>query len=124
MSDKKTILLVEDDERIRTMANHMLNALGYEVLSAVDGLDGVEKYKLHQDAVDIVVLDMKMPNMNGLEACRAIKDINSAQAIVLATGCDEEEHSEEMSSLGVKRFLQKPFRVAELKQTLAQVLED
>ena len=72
-----TILVVDDEESIRKIAARLLQLFGYAVLLADDGLQGVEVFRVNQEKISAVILDMSMPNLNGLEALEEIRRIRS-----------------------------------------------
>jgi oxygen-independent coproporphyrinogen-3 oxidase len=82
------------------------------IFDAKDGQEGFELYKkqydLKKQQFDIVVSDIKMPNMNGVEMCKKIKEINENQIVVLLTAHDSNEHLKEAINVGVERFVVKP----------------
>ena len=117
------ILVVDDDELVRGMAKEVLQAVGYTVLTAVNGREGVDLYRQHQAAISAVLLDMAMPVMSGREAFIELKKINPAVKVLLASGFRKDNRVEEILHLGVKDFLQKPYTLASLASTIKQVIE-
>lgn len=70
-SSKKTILIIDDDYVVRKITERMVNSLGYSSICAVDGIDGLEKYR--NNTIDVVILDIVMPRMNGREVLHELK---------------------------------------------------
>ncbi|HIJ91419.1 MAG: PAS domain S-box protein [Desulfobulbaceae bacterium] len=116
------ILVVDDDELVRSMAEEVLEAVGYTVLTATNGQEGVEVYRLHQDKISAVLLDMAMPVMSGREAFLEMKKINPGVKVLLASGFRKDDRVEEILQLGVKDFLQKPYTITSLALALSKVM--
>ena len=116
---KGCILVVDDEEFIRTTAALMLESLGYEVLLATDGLEGLDIYSQHKDRIDLVLLDMIMPRMGGRACFKGIRALDPNARVVISSGYDKEEHIEELRQAGVQGFVRKPYRLAELARIVA-----
>ncbi len=116
------ILVVDDDELVRTMAKNILETVGYTVLIAEDGSIGVEKYRQHCADIKAVLLDMAMPVMSGRESFIEMKKINPEVKVLLASGFRKDERVEDILGLGVKDFLQKPYTIASLAVAIKKVI--
>lgn len=116
------ILVVDDDEIVRRVAENILQTVGYTVLTAKNGKDGVEKYQEVSASVVAVLLDMAMPVMSGREAFLEMKKINPEVKVLLASGFRKDERVEEILGLGVKDFLQKPYTLTSLAQAMKKVI--
>lgn len=117
-----TVLLVEDEEMMRGLAGFMLEHLGFTVLSAGDGFEAVELFRKHRDTIRCVLCDLSMPGMNGRETLEVLRRIAPGIPVILASGYTESHalsvgHPEQPWA-----FLQKPYRVAELKAALDALL--
>ncbi|MBU4396049.1 MAG: response regulator, partial [Proteobacteria bacterium] len=117
------VLVVDDDDIVRKMAEDILQSVGYTVLTAANGKDGVEMYRQHHGNIKVVLLDMVMPVMSGREAFMEMKKINPEVKVLLASGFRQDERVEDILELGVKSFLQKPYTITSLALTMKQVLE-
>ena len=117
-----TVLVVEDEPIIREVAEALLQDLGFDVLLAEDGLQGVDTFKVHQDKITAVILDLNMPNLNGEEAYKIIREIRPEVPILLASGYSEQETVRRFTDQGPARFLQKPFLAPELEARLRACL--
>ncbi len=104
---------------VRFSVEMMLHGLGFEVLTAVDGEEGVATFRRHLDAIRLVLLDVKMPRMGGEEALAEMRRIRSDVRVVLMTGYGEEEIFQGAKPSG---FLFKPFRVTDLKDKVREIL--
>lgn len=112
------ILLVDDQEPVRDVARDMLEALGYEVITASDGLEGVTRYRGMWRQIDLVVLDMVMPGMSGGDCYRRMKEINPDVRVVLSSGYSMEGAVQNVMSEGILAFIQKPYRMEELSRVV------
>jgi signal transduction histidine kinase/CheY-like chemotaxis protein len=112
------ILLVDDEEMVRTVATLMLQRLGFEVITATDGRDAVDLFTVRKDVIDAVVLDMTMPNMDGKEALERLRRIRPDIRVLMTSGFTAEDIAKEMGENGHNGFLQKPFNSAMLAEKL------
>ena len=117
-----TILYVDDEERIRTMAKVFLENLGYAVMLAKDGSDAVEQYVENQDKITAVISDMTMPRMTGRQMLFEILGTNPKAVVILASGYTNEGTREELIGLGAAEFIQKPYTIQILAEGLQQAL--
>lgn len=117
-----TILVVDDEEVLRNLAEQMLQILGYTVETADDGESALAYFKDHWQEVDLVVLDLMMPIMNGSDAYREMKSINPDVKVVLASGYSINGVAKELLAEGAQGFLQKPFNMAELSNMITTTL--
>ncbi len=116
------VLVVDDEDTVREILTEMLTSLGYEVRCAPDGREAVEYYREHASEIDLVVLDMTMPGMDGRECFEELKKINPDVKAVVATGHALDGAAQETIDAGALRFIHKPFIMAELADTLAKTL--
>ena len=112
------IMLVDDQESVREVAKDMLEALGYEVITAADGLEGVSRYRDLWREIDLVVLDMVMPNMSGGDCFRRMKEINPKARVVLSSGYSMDGTIQDVMKEGILAFIQKPYRMEELSRVV------
>lgn len=118
------ILLVDDEEMIRRMATTMLSSLGYQVQCASDGLDALEVYRNSADKIDLVILDMIMPHMNGPDCFRELKKFDPDVKAILSSGYSRDGAVQDVLDEGMLGFTQKPYRMRELAGLVASVLRD
>ncbi len=115
-----TVLVVDDEEVVRRMAKTALKRLGYSVLTAVNGREGLRLYREADGAVDAVLLDMTMPVMGGEEMLRRLLEINPGILVLAMSGFDESEAKSRFGA-GIAGFIQKPFTAAQLGAKIAAV---
>ncbi len=115
-----TILVVDDEEVVRRMAKTALKRIGYRVLTAVNGSEGLRLYRETAGAVDAVLLDMTMPVMGGEETLRRMLEINPGVPVLATSGFDENEAKSRFGA-GIAGFIQKPFTAAQLGAKIAAV---
>ena len=118
-----TVLLVDDEEVILEAGKDLLEAMGYLVLTAKDGKEAIEVYKKSRDVIDIVFLDMVMPNMGGGEAYDRMKEINPNIKVLLSSGYSIDGQATEILKRGCDGFIQKPFRMNELSEKIREILQ-
>lgn len=114
----RCVLVVDDETPVREMVRSVLESEGYRVLTAADGTEAVAVFARSPDAIDLVLMDLVMPVMNGVTATAAIRRIRPNVPVVVASGYAADSVLEETRQLGVTRFLAKPFEV----QTLLEVV--
>ena len=119
---EETILLVDDEEMILDIGEQMLEALGYDVLTAVSGLEAIEVYKNNQDDIDMIVLDMIMPGMSGGDVYDMLKSRNQDVKVLLASGYSIDGQATEILERGCSGFIQKPFDMRRLSTAIRRVL--
>jgi CheY-like chemotaxis protein len=122
LGERGLVLLVEDEPALRNMAKAMLGLLGWDVITACDGVEAVEVFQRHQDQIQCLLLDLSMPRMNGWETLAAVRAIRPAIPVILASGYDEArvmagDHPERPQA-----FLSKPCQMAQLKATLSRTM--
>ncbi len=119
----ETVLLVDDDEMMRNMAEALLTRLGFKVLSAVDGCEAVEVYEQFMNEISLVLCDLTMPRMDGWQTLSALRQRNPNLPAVLVSGHDESKASAgKRSDLLYQVFLHKPYLKAELVDALAKAM--
>jgi CheY-like chemotaxis protein len=116
------VLLIEDEEPVRNMARMMLTRLGYTVIEAKDGDEGLEIFKQHQDEIQCVISDLTMPRMDGWETIAALRQLSPDIPVILSSGYDEArvmayEHTEHPNA-----FLGKPYQLKSLGDTIRRAV--
>ena len=115
-----TILLVDDEEPIRITASAILSDLGYNVLCAADGKQGLQMFSEQRGQIDLVILDMIMPVCDGREVLNSLQEMGADVPVIIASGFDREDNNPVLQQPGVTGFLRKPFRRTQLAALVAQ----
>ena len=113
-----TILLVDDDERIRMIGRSMLERLGYTPILAADGREATAIYRQRHADILGVILDLTMPHMDGAETFRELHLINPEVRVVMSSGYDEQAVAQRFVGQGLAGFIQKPYRIAALGRVI------
>ena len=116
------MLVVDDEEIVRSLAKRMVEVAGFSVLTANDGEEAVRLYREHQNEIACVLLDLTMPKMDGEEAFRAIRQISPGVRVILSSGYSEESATGRFSGLGLAGFIQKPYQLDTMIATLRQAV--
>jgi len=117
-----TVLLVDDDEMVRSVAGRMIEKLGFEVRMAPDGRAALEVFAEHQQEIRCVLLDLTMPRMGGEETLQELRRIDPEVAVILSSGYDETEIAQRFAGKDLAGFIQKPYTAGDLAQKLAESL--
>jgi nitrogen-specific signal transduction histidine kinase/CheY-like chemotaxis protein len=118
----ETILLVDDEEAVIAVSKDMLEVLGYSVLVARSGREAIEVFEKHFRAIDLVILDVVMPDMGGEETLTRLRSIKPSVAVTLSSGYNMEGQVTRIMEQGCKSFIQKPFTIGVLSQKLREAL--
>jgi len=118
-----TILLVDDEALLLEVGSQLLGELGYTVLAAHGGGEAVEIYQEHGDFIDLVILDMIMPDMGGGETFDRLREINPGVRVLLSSGYSIDGRAQEIMTRGCDGFIQKPFSVEELSQKIREIVK-
>ena len=120
--DRGLILVVDDEAILRVTAKEMLEFLGYTVLSAADGREGLELFALHHADIDVVLLDMVMPVLSGRDCFLAMREIRADARIVITSGFLRDDDLTQLQAAGVSGCLRKPYRAKELGDLLKSIV--
>jgi len=118
------VLLVDDEHVVFEIADEMLKALGYTVRGAANGREALEVYEKEKGTIDLVILDMIMPEMGGGEVYDRLKEINPAVKVLLSSGYSIDGQAAEILQRGCNGFIQKPFDFGELSKKIREVLDE
>jgi len=117
-----TILLVDDEEMILEVGSQMLVKIGYTVLTADGGKSAIQAFKQSQDSIDMVILDMIMPDLGGGEVYHHLKQIDPDVRVMLSSGYSINGMATDILSQGCNGFIQKPFNLQELSTKIKNIL--
>ena len=119
----ETILLVDDEEAIIEVASEALEGAGYRTLMANCGEKALEMIELRQEKVDLVMLDLGMPGMGGMNCLRRLVQIRPGLKVIIASGYSDQRQVQETLSLGAACYINKPYRLADVVTRVREVLD-
>jgi CheY-like chemotaxis protein len=119
-----TVLLVDDEEMIIEVGQPMIERLGYHVFVASSGEAAIDVVQQRGDDIDLVILDLVMPGMDGGKTYDRIRDLRPAMPVILSSGYSLNGRVSEIMRRGCKGFIQKPFNISELSQLLRKILDE
>ncbi|MBC7965992.1 MAG: PAS domain S-box protein [Fuerstia sp.] len=119
-----TVLVVDDEESIRTIASHMLTSMGFTVLTAAHGLEGVEVFQSDPANVRLVLLDITMPHLDGPATLCEMQRIRHDVKVILSSGYNQPSVVNSFSGDGASAFIQKPYSFEDLRTVVRRALQD
>jgi len=119
----ETILLADDEAPLRQTSKHILESLGYRVLEASDGKEAVDVFSAHSDAIELLVLDVMMPRMGGVEAADRIHEMKPDMPLIFATGYDRKSLPNDAGELRNYLVLSKPFSIQMFSKGIRDLLD-
>jgi len=119
-----TVLLVDDEESVRSLGTRMLERIGFQTLVATNGQEALELYRVRGEDISLVLLDLTMPRMDGEEAFRQLRRINPEVRVVMTSGYTEMEVEPRFAGKRLYGFLQKPYTLDALTACLRDALSD
>ena len=115
----ETVLVIEDEELVQNTLRTMLTEFSYSVVMAGDGQEGVAAYKQHRHDVDLVILDLSLPQVTGSEVLKELRRIEPDVKVLIATGVATEDVDLE----GARQVIAKPFQVGDLVRSIREILD-
>lgn len=119
---KKTILIVEDEEKLRTTVSDFLKLYDYEIIEAKDGEVAIRKFEENINAIDLVLLDIMLPIYDGQEVLKKIREVSEVPVIMMTAKSGDYEQIKSFGN-GVDDYIKKPFMLALLKARVEAVLK-
>ncbi|NTW98991.1 MAG: PAS domain S-box protein [Geobacteraceae bacterium] len=113
-----TVLLVDDEETVIGIGSEMLKELGFDVLTAMNGREGLEVYKQNEDRISFIILDLTMPHMDGEQCFRELRQIKPDIKVIMSSGYNEQEVTQKFVGKGLSGFIQKPYKLSTLRSVL------
>ncbi len=120
----ETLLIVEDEEMLMMSLRMALVDKGYNIISAGDGLEAVNIYKKRMKEIGLVLTDLGLPKMGGMEECTQIKKLNPGARMIVATGYLDPEMKSEFLKAGIQHFLYKPYDLKKVLKEVREVLDE
>jgi len=122
LTGKATILVVDDEENVRDLIEDQLKLLGYKVILASEGQEAIKIYKERHREIDLILLDMIMPQLSGKETFFKLKKINPELKVLLVSGFSQDVKATEVLRQGAIGFIQKPFKIQDLSEIINKKL--
>ena len=116
------VLLVDDEDVIRSVCGDILEELGYEVITAEDGEDAITKYRSYSDKIDLVILDMMMPKLNGRQTFQTLRGINPEIKVLISSGYNDDQELADILQKNNTGTLQKPYKITDLSSKINELL--
>ncbi|MFC1812662.1 PAS domain S-box protein [Thermodesulfobacteriota bacterium] len=123
LTGSETILLVDDEDMVIEVGQQILATLGYNVLTARGGKDAINVFEKQPDRIDLVVLDMIMPDVGGGDAYDKMKAVNPDVKVLLSSGYSVDGQATEILERGCDGFIQKPFNIEQLSKKIREILD-
>jgi len=123
MGGSETILLVEDEEVLLDLGTKILTRAGYTVLKALDGVEALKVYEEHRDRIRLVILDLIMPRMGGLQFLKVLLETDPEARVLLASGYSSTGEIKDPKKFGAKGFIRKPYEAGTLMTAIRQALD-
>jgi len=120
----ETILIIDDEQYILNACKAMLNDMGYTVLTARGGEEAVGIFRHQWEDIDLVILDMIMPGMDGSETYQQLKKIDPGVKVLVSSGYSKSDIASEMLAMGCDEFIQKPFDTYKVSNKIRRLLDD
>jgi PAS domain S-box-containing protein len=118
-----TVLVVDDEDQVRDFCMAAVEFLGFPVISANDGIEALRIFREHANEINLVILDLTMPNMDGMSTFRELRHIRSDVRVILSSGYSEQYASGRFPGDKPAGFIQKPFTIQDIKDKIAQVMK-
>ncbi len=119
----ETILIVDDEKTLRQLLKTSLTKLGYEIITASDGIEALEIYQKEKDKIDLVILDLIMPKLSAKETFSKLKNINENVKVILTSGYALNESVKQLFSNGVIDFVKKPYNIPEIDSSIRKLID-
>jgi len=116
------VLVVDDEETVRTVAARMIERLGFDVVIAADGREAMDKFRTEPNRFAFVLLDLTMPHLDGEETFRQMRQLNPGVRVILTSGFNQQEAINRFTGKGLAGFVQKPFELTQLTQVIRSAI--
>ena len=119
----ETILVVDDEDSVRGVARELLGSINYKVLEAGDGVSAIDIFKANRVDVGLVILDVVMPRMGGVQAAEVIRSISPDMPIIFATGYDQDSVLDDVAGWDHIAVLSKPYRAVQISAEIRKLID-
>jgi PAS domain S-box-containing protein len=119
---KGSLMVVDDETVFHDILIDIFTPLGYTMHCCAGGIEAVEYFRVNNSTIDVVILDMNMPKMSGMQCFKHLKEINPGVRVIIATGYGDNSEREALQKEGVRMFVQKPYNAAELSVKIRELM--
>ena len=119
---EKTILLIDDEEIVINISKMMLKRLGYRVLTAYSGYEGLQLFEKNKSKIDLIISDLEMPNMNGNEVMDKLRKIDPQIKVMLSSGALTDADEKDVMNKGFDGFIKKPYNLDTLFEKTTEII--
>jgi CheY-like chemotaxis protein len=121
-AQEKTILLIDDEETVINIGEMMLKRLGYRVLKAHSGYEGLKLFEENKSTINLIISDLEMPKMNGKEVLHKLREIDPQIKVMLSSGALTEADEKNVINKGFNGFIKKPYNINTLCEKMAEII--
>ncbi len=122
LDNRRHILLVDDEPLLRSAGKRLILGMGFDVITAANGAEAVAAYRMHQELIALVILDVAMPVMSGIDCFRRLKEVNRDICVLIASGYAKHGDVDGLLAAGAVGYLGKPYDRRELYRAIGQAL--
>lgn len=122
VEQKATVLIADDERSVRWVTERVLAECGYRVIAVEDGQRAIDEYRIHQQAIALVILDVEMPGMSGAECLATLRQLNPKARVLFVSGYTSSDEIERLLEAGASGFIQKPFDAAGMAEAVRAAL--
>ncbi len=119
----RTILLIDDEEMVVKITERMLQKMGYKILKANSGHEGLKLFQTYRNRIDLIICDMIMPKMDGLELVYRLREIDPCVKVLLSSGSLMDEDEKDVVRRGFDGLIKKPYKMNDLSEKIKKILQ-
>ncbi|KPV48788.1 hypothetical protein SE17_36175 [Kouleothrix aurantiaca] len=123
MAQPNLVIVIDDEDAVRSVTGRMLERVGFRAKTAGNGLEGISLFSAHAEDVLCVLVDQNMPHMSGEATVRELRALRPDARVVLMSGQSSEDITEQYQTLQLTGFLQKPFNLTDLRATVESIAQ-
>lgn len=120
--DSRTILLIDDEEMVVKITEAMLKKIGYKIFKAASGHEGLKLFQRHRNNIDLIICDMIMPKMDGLQLVYRLREIDPCVKVLLSSGSLIDEDEKDITNRGFDGLIKKPYKLNDLSDKIDNIL--
>ena len=118
----RTILVIDDEEMVVNITEIMLKKIGHKILKAHSGHEGLSVFQTYRNQIDLIICDMIMPRMDGLELVHRLREINPRVKVLLSSGSLIDEDEKDVVNRGFDGLIKKPYKLSDLSEKIDNIL--